>query len=475
MSATSPLPPDAPAAPPRRRRGCLTFAGCGALVFLLCGGCLQGIIAYAVPPFPTKGWVDAERKVPPKWEPRNPQPNGWDDLVAATSVGGLTEEQSALRERWTRAVAEGETPAESETEEIRAIVGSKREVLERIHAASGKQLESGKLPRVDTLFPEFAKARECARIAAMAALLAHEDGRDDDALAILDDLLTLGVSMDSGESMIQLLVGIAIAAIANRQAETVILNGNPSDEALRSYAEHMRALRERPSGLPRTFAYEAAGADDAVDVAKEVGLGALGDMGEVEALGHPAGKLYMRLKGEASREWLHDRHARLIEEAEKPRGERDLAAFSERAERDADERVEVLGKIILPVFSKVDDKCAQLDIYLTGQETMCALELYRRAHGSYPEQLVQLVPEYLPALPEDEFTQQPLLYRPEGTGYVLYSCGTDKKDDGAVAETRGALQPDMLLIGGTVLKKPTASTSGPAEAGAQPAAAGGWE
>jgi hypothetical protein len=61
----------------------------------------------------------------------------------------------------------------------------------------------------------------------------------------------------------------------------------------------------------------------------------------------------------------------------------------------------------------------------------CALELYRRKHGQYPEQLEELIPEFFMALPNDPSGGKSFRYRrDENEGYLLYSIGTDEQDDG---------------------------------------------
>lgn len=60
-----------------------------------------------------------------------------------------------------------------------------------------------------------------------------------------------------------------------------------------------------------------------------------------------------------------------------------------------------------------------------------ALEEFRAAQGNgYPDALSALVPTYLQFVPADPFDGQPMRYRKEGTGYLLYSIGPDLKDDG---------------------------------------------
>ena len=62
--------------------------------------------------------------------------------------------------------------------------------------------------------------------------------------------------------------------------------------------------------------------------------------------------------------------------------------------------------------------------------TACAVERYRLKNSSnFPEQLDQLVPEFLPAVPSDPFDGRPLRYEVRGEGYVIYSVGADLADD----------------------------------------------
>jgi hypothetical protein len=83
----------------------------------------------------------------------------------------------------------------------------------------------------------------------------------------------------------------------------------------------------------------------------------------------------------------------------------------------------------------------QEDVDLAG--VACALERYRLAHGSYPETLAALAPQFIAGVPHDLINGQPLHYRrTEDTAaqssnvadgkFVLYSVGWNEIDDGGV-------------------------------------------
>ncbi|MFN7137889.1 MAG: hypothetical protein ACK4UN_00965, partial [Limisphaerales bacterium] len=63
--------------------------------------------------------------------------------------------------------------------------------------------------------------------------------------------------------------------------------------------------------------------------------------------------------------------------------------------------------------------------------TAIALQRYRLKHGGYPQNLENLVPDYLSQLPRDYFDGQTLRYKLQADGnFLLYSVGADLKDDG---------------------------------------------
>ncbi len=59
-----------------------------------------------------------------------------------------------------------------------------------------------------------------------------------------------------------------------------------------------------------------------------------------------------------------------------------------------------------------------------------ALHAYRLDHEDNPKGLADLVPDYLPSIPEDPFGNHPLIYMKGATGPILYSVGPDGRDDG---------------------------------------------
>ena len=84
---------------------------------------------------------------------------------------------------------------------------------------------------------------------------------------------------------------------------------------------------------------------------------------------------------------------------------------------------------LLPVFVKDAIICA----HVRNARTALAVEAYRRSHEEQlPTALADLAPSFLPHVPIDPFSGKPLQFRTGGKGYIIYSVGMNRRDDGGV-------------------------------------------
>ncbi|NOZ40580.1 MAG: hypothetical protein GXP24_10185 [Planctomycetes bacterium] len=84
------------------------------------------------------------------------------------------------------------------------------------------------------------------------------------------------------------------------------------------------------------------------------------------------------------------------------------------------------------------------EAYRTLLQTHLALRAFQLDNNRYPEKLDELLPDYLPAVPQDSFASGPLSYHPQADSYLLYSLGSDGIDDNGV-ETQDNVKGDLLL------------------------------
>ncbi|MDR1925439.1 MAG: hypothetical protein LBQ66_13795 [Planctomycetaceae bacterium] len=73
---------------------------------------------------------------------------------------------------------------------------------------------------------------------------------------------------------------------------------------------------------------------------------------------------------------------------------------------------------------------ARMDMQRDLLRVSFALELYQRENGHYPDKLELIAPKYIDVIPEDPFTSKELTYKKIDNGYILYSFGQNKIDDG---------------------------------------------
>ncbi|GAG36566.1 unnamed protein product, partial [marine sediment metagenome] len=89
-----------------------------------------------------------------------------------------------------------------------------------------------------------------------------------------------------------------------------------------------------------------------------------------------------------------------------------------------------LVAVTVPALMRAAESFDRLDATANSARLAIALRQYKRDHGEYPGQLEPLVPGYVDALPQDPFDGQTFRYRRDGDGFLLYSIGRDRTDDG---------------------------------------------
>ncbi len=103
-------------------------------------------------------------------------------------------------------------------------------------------------------------------------------------------------------------------------------------------------------------------------------------------------------------------------------------------------RHRVLSYLLHPALNSCLRRFANAQVMADEATLACALERCRLADGRFPETLDALVPRFIAKLPHDIITGEPLKYRRDGDGYVLYSVGWNEKDDGGKPSEKGDLE-----------------------------------
>jgi hypothetical protein len=95
----------------------------------------------------------------------------------------------------------------------------------------------------------------------------------------------------------------------------------------------------------------------------------------------------------------------------------------------------ILVSLMVPPLDREAINCARTQAAVDMARIACALKRYRRAQGSYPEQLDVLAPQFIEKIPHDIINGQPLHYHRTDNGkFLLYSVDWNGKDDGGVPD-----------------------------------------
>jgi hypothetical protein len=98
---------------------------------------------------------------------------------------------------------------------------------------------------------------------------------------------------------------------------------------------------------------------------------------------------------------------------------------------------EQIGRILLtltiPAVSAVVRAEERARAHRGMSQVTFALAAFRAERGAYPGQLKELVPRFMGKLPQDPFGDGPYRYRKLKDGFLLYSLGMNRLDDGGVS------------------------------------------
>ena len=119
-----------------------------------------------------------------------------------------------------------------------------------------------------------------------------------------------------------------------------------------------------------------------------------------------------------------------IETTQLPLHQRQRAAGTIEAKLKETSKVHIFLHEFMPAFSRVITINIKSIAQLRTARVSLAIQRYRLATGNLPDTLADLVPTYLDAVPEDPFDGRALRYEKLETGFVVYSIGEDRMDDG---------------------------------------------
>jgi hypothetical protein len=88
----------------------------------------------------------------------------------------------------------------------------------------------------------------------------------------------------------------------------------------------------------------------------------------------------------------------------------------------------IIYQSLIPAISGILEKKCAIECNISAAKLTIACILYKRTHGRFPESLSALIPEYIEAVPVDPYDGEPFRYDPDKK--IIYAAGLNLIDEG---------------------------------------------
>lgn len=346
--------------------------------------------------------------------------------------------------------------------EVRAILAEAKDALALCRRARGLRAADWGIdydkPALADAFPDPPEIGVLARLACLAAVVAHEKGRDGEAVACLRDALALADSLETYPSILgSVMQTNAQGAVVNVLEEILpglrvgLGPGAAEPTAARALLTELRDERPLCNGYRWTWMGERSISYDTFARIRRLDPALIEAVQSTEARWLWAVLDPMRALDQA---WS----LRLLDTAVQATAYRSYPSqirSSEAARLDRMDRqlrapgpirafTHELSGIVTPGARRIGLGHFPALAKRRMAATALAIRLCELDHGRRPEALAALVPDYLPAVPDDPFAEKgtKLLYRPDREPPVLYTRGTNCRDDGGQWRSEWAVWDD---------------------------------
>ncbi len=326
-------------------------------------------------------------------------------------------------------------------------------------------------PMMSVLLPHLSPMRSATQALCARAMRRCEQGRFDEAWSDLRAAYRLARTNQPHATLVELLVAAAQRNLASEAATRLLQESNLSAELSRRIARDCARLPALPEfsnamNLERMMfldvvqhAYRGGGPEDMFDGTDmpwpKVPLGRL----DVNHVMREANDYYKDVLPAAAIEKPEDRHRELERLAGRYAGYSSPSASDwsivlkyyispPSARRDIATRrqTESLLDMLTPAFGRATTVLDSSEARVRVVRAAAAVRAYEVEHDAWPASLDAA----MDAVPDDPFSTEPLIYRVEGDGFVVYSVGPDFTDGGGVdprpADDRGIDDPHDIVF-----------------------------
>jgi hypothetical protein len=331
-------------------------------------------------------------------------------------------------------------PSERSTPEtaVLAALSQWDPVLEELRTASSRPHSVFPIhyeENFNALLPHLATLKTISQIVRLRALARLAAGRKDEAMQDVMLGVRLGEALRTEPLLISQLVRIAILHLTLQPVWEGLARRDWNDAQMRDLQNALAGVQLLPD-YGRAMRGERAFSNDLFERMRtgQMNRGQSVDLGgsalEPEVTRFlPSGWFY---HNQTMLNRLHQQYTLPVIDASLRRVYPDKALLAEHIpELQKFSPYNLFARMLLPAVAKSSAKFAKVQTSLDLATIACALERFRLARGSYPDQLEALVPQFITALPHDLVSGEALHYsRTDDGRFLVYSIGWNLSDDG---------------------------------------------
>ena len=291
-------------------------------------------------------------------------------------------------------------------------------------------------PPAGVLLPHLARLKGMATVLQVRATAELEAGRPSDALDDWKLALRLSDSIRDEPLIISHLVRVAILGNELQTVREGLVRHAWIDSQLAEIeavlrpvnllAEYKLGMRGDRAGMVAEIEYMRRHGSWGVDVAQFFGEGAT-TCERVIRFG-PSGWAYQNMS--TFSRYIQEFTLAAVDEQAR-RLLPDISDNGTRALQTQSGPYTLFVKLTQTGWCRVIQRTGRMQTFVDATRVACAMERYRLTNGRLPETLSTLAPQFIERIPKDVIDGQPLRWKRNADGgYVVYSIGWNKTDDG---------------------------------------------
>jgi len=256
----------------------------------------------------------------------------------------------------------------------------------------------------------------------------HRDGRDPEAFALALECMEVGDRLEHASgTIVAWLCGATIKGTGGDVVRLLLKDGTLDAAALKRRAAEVGRYRNAGEGMAAGYRAEYAMWCSVVDNDGSTFLeNARGKGGEF---------IPFLLRKNTTKGLMAESLRPLIQDAAKCATDRGpqpgTPPWKEKSLVSTNAMGRLFCRSMTAPFRGVHDLKCNENSFISAVQTLLALKAHKLEKGRLPETLADLVPEYLPAVPLDDFDGKAIRYDPRKR--IVYTIGKDLKDDGGTS------------------------------------------